>query len=334
VSRAAEPSRHNAVVDAVKKTHASIITVKVEKHGAFGKKDIIGTGVVVDERGYAITNHHVVAGADRVTAALSDGTDLPAQVYAEDAAHDLAILKLPGGKKYQELAVGPGSDLMVGEDVIAIGHPFGFTNTVSTGIVSAVGREITMPTGETLSNLIQTSAGINPGNSGGPLLNIDGELIGINVALRDGAQGIAFALNADTVQQVLSQRLSAAQVARVSHGLICHEAVVAEEGPAREQVVVDDVADKSPAAAGLRKGDVLLKLADRPLLNRFDVERALWDCRAGDKVEAVVCRDGKETAVTLRLAKWDGSERVAALPEAEVKYRTDDAPALPVKGQK
>jgi serine protease Do len=177
--------------------------------------------------------------------------------------------------------------------------------------------------------------GINPGNSGGPLLNIDGELIGINVALRDGAQGIAFALNADTVQQVLSQRHSAGKVARVSHGLTCHEAVVAEEGPAREQVVVDDVADKSPAAAaGLRKGDVLLKLADRPLLYRFDVERALWDCRAGDKVEAVVSRDGKETSVTLKLAKWDGSERVAALPEAEVKYRTDDAPALPVKGQK
>ena len=100
---------------------------------------------------------------------------------------------------------------MVGETVIAIGHPFGYTNTVSTGIISALGREITMPEGEVLGNLIQTNASINPGNSGGPLLNINGELIGINVALREGAQGIAFALNADTVQQVLSKHLERQQ---------------------------------------------------------------------------------------------------------------------------
>jgi len=331
---AAEASRHNAVVDAVKKTRPGVVTVKVEKRGNFGKKEIIGTGVVIDDRGYVVTNRHVVAGADTVVVLLADGTDLTATVQVEDAAHDLAVLKLPGGKKYQELPFGPGSDLMVGEDVIAVGHPFGYTDTVSTGIVSAVGREITMPTGETLTNLIQTSAGINPGNSGGPLFNIRGELIGINVALRENAQGIAFALNADTVQQTLSQHLSAGKMAKVQHGLTCHEAVVAEEGPARQQVVVDDAADKSPAAAaGVKRGDVLLKVNDRAVTNRFDVERALWDSKPGDKIEAVVSRDGKETTLSLKLAKGDGSERLASLPAAEVKYRTDDF-AVPAKGQK
>ena len=109
------------------------------------------------------------------------------------------------------LPLAPVDDLMVGETVIAIGHPFGYTHTVSTGIISALGREITMPTGDVLTGLIQTNASINPGNSGGPLLNINGEFIGINVALREGAQNIAFAINAGTVKSFLQQHLSATQ---------------------------------------------------------------------------------------------------------------------------
>jgi serine protease Do len=331
---AAEVSRRNAVVGAVKKVRPCVVMVRAERRGAWSKKDVIGTGVIVDERGYVVTNRHVVAGAEKVVVVLSDGTEAVAQVHTEDAAHDLAILKLPSDKKYPELPFGPASDLMVGEDVVAVGNPFGFTNTVSTGIVSAVGREITMPTGETLKDLIQTNAGINPGNSGGPLLNIKGELIGVNVALRDGAQGIAFALNADAVQQLLSQHLSAGTIAHVRHGLVCHEAVLAEEGPWRQEVVVDEIAEKSPAeGAGLKRGDVVLRLAERAVHNRFDLERALWDCGAGDKVEARVRRDGKETTVTLKLVKGDAPERVAALPAAEVKYHSEDV-ATPAKSNK
>ena len=174
---------------------------------------------------------------------------------------------------------------MVGETVIAVGHPFGFTNSVSTGIISALDREITMPDGETLTRLIQTNASINPGNSGGPMLNINGELIGINVALREGAQGIAFALNADTVQQMLSKHLSAGKMAHLEHGLTCREAVE-EDAEARQRVVVDRVAADSPAeAAGLKHGDILVKVGQRTVKNRFDVERALWSYKAGDKVE-------------------------------------------------
>src|SRR5205085_5920300 len=133
-----------------------------------------------------------------------------------------------------------------------------------------------------------------------PLLNINGELIGINVALREGAQGIAFALNADTVQAVLSKHLSAANVAHVEHGLACR--VVVGEGKVRQQVVVEAVARRSAAAkAGLRKGDVLVKLGGRAVRNRFDLERALWGYKAGDKIEAAVLRGGKETHIALTL---------------------------------
>src|SRR5262249_61804954 len=152
---------------------------------------------------------------------------------------------------------------MVSEGVGGSGTQYGDANSASTGIVSALNREIKMPTDEVLTGLIQTTASINPGNSGGPLLNVNGELIGINVALREGAQGIAFALNADTVQQVLSKHLSAAKVGRVSHGISCRE-LVGNEGEPRQRVIVDGVTPDSPAyQAGLRRGDVLIRLAGR-----------------------------------------------------------------------
>jgi serine protease Do len=329
----AEYSRKTPIVEAVQKTRNAIVTIKVEVKGNWGKKEVVGTGVIVDERGYIVTNRHVVKGADRVAVRLSDGTEILAQIHTEDESHDLAVLYLPNTKNLQALSFAPASDLLVGETVIAVGHPFGYVNSVSTGIVSAVGREVKMPTGEVLSNCIQTNASINPGNSGGPMLNINGELIGINVALRDGAQGIAFALNADTVQEVLSQHLSAARIAKVQHGLTCHE-VVGEEGQPRQSVVIDQVADKSPAAkAGLKKGDVIQKLAGRTVTNRFDVERALWNSVAGDKIEATVLRDGKETQLAMTLTRGKDSEAVASRTDSS-KDKKDLDSAQPVKNRK
>jgi serine protease Do len=308
----AQYSRKTPITEAVEKTRNSIVTIKVERQGNWGRSEVVGTGVVVDERGYVVTNCHVVNGADKVVVQLADGSEITAKVFAEDSAHDLAILSVSTNKKLAELPIGPGTDLKVGETVITVGHPFGYTNTVSTGIISAKGRDIPTPSGGRLTGLIQTNAAINPGNSGGPMLNINGELIGINVALREGAQGIAFALNGDTVQKVLSKHLSAARMAKVGHGLVCTEKVVAEEGDDRQQVVVEKVVEKSPAAAaGLKAGDVLVKVGDKKVTNRFDVERALWDHKAGDKLEASVVRDGKATTVSLTLAKGDAIARVS-----------------------
>jgi serine protease Do len=311
-------SRKTPITEAVEKTRNSIVTIKVERQGNWGRSEVVGTGVIIDDRGYVITNCHVVSGSDKVSIQLSDNSEIPAKVFAEDSSYDLAILAVSTTKKLTELPIGPATDLKVGETVITVGHPYGYTNTVSTGIVSAKGRDIPTPSGGRLTGLIQTNAAINPGNSGGPMLNINGELIGINVALREGAQGIAFALNADTVQKVLSKHLSAARMAKVGHGLACTEKVIAEEGDDRQQVIVDKVADKSPAAnAGLKPGDVLLKVGDRKVTNRFDVERALWGFKAGDKLQASVLRDGKETTMSLTLVKGDAIARVSA-DEADV----------------
>lgn len=314
-SLAATHSRKSAIVEAVQKTRAGIVTLKIEKKTAAGRKEVVGTGVIVDERGYLITNRHVIAGADRIKVDFADGSTLTALIHTEDESHDLAILKVSAAAPLTALPFGPGSDLMVGETVIVVGNPFGYTNTVSTGIVSALG----MPGGVQLTNLIQTNASINPGNSGGPLLNINGELIGIAVAIREGAQGIAFALNADTVQEVLSKHLSAGKVARLGHGLSLREAVL-PEGEPRQQVVVNDVAHRSPAAqAGLKNGDVIVKVGDRSVANRFDVERALGSYKPGDAVDAIVVRDGKSTRMALTLT--DSGERPTAVARKDAKAR-------------
>jgi serine protease Do len=300
-----EFNRENPLVLAVRKVKPSIISLKVERKSQWGKKEGIGTGVIIDERGYAITNRHVAGGASKIQVALPDKTEVNAQLVFEDPINDLAILKLPAGK-YQPLVLGPGSDLMEGETVIAIGHPYGLTNTVSTGIISALGREIDLGANTHLTNLIQHTACINPGNSGGPLVNINGELIGINVALREGAQAIGFALNSETVKRVLSRHLSAAKVSQVQHGLTCSE-TVQPHGPNRQNVVVDKVAGNSPAAAaGLQSGDVILKLGDQAISNRFDVERAFWSYKAGDQVQATVLRAGQPTSVALTLPRSSG----------------------------
>jgi serine protease Do len=302
----AQSGRRTPVVEAVRKTRDAVVAVRAEKPGEYSRKEVLGTGVVVDERGYVVTNRHVVAGADRVTVRLAGGVELAAKVEAEDGRHDLAVLKVAAGRTLAALPLGPSGDLMVGETVIAVGHPLGYSHTVSTGIVSGLGRDVMLPGGEVLTGLIQTDAAINPGNSGGPLLNVDGEVVGIVVAVRDGARGIAFALDADVVQRVLSERLSSGRVARVAHGLGCREQV-GPEGCARQRVVVERLADAGPAAeAGLRPGDVLAKLAGLPVANRFDVERALWECKPGDRVPAAVVRDGRETNVVLRLGKAGG----------------------------
>jgi serine protease Do len=298
----AQYQRRTPIVEAVQKTRQGIVSLKVQRTGSH--KDVVGTGVIVDERGMIVTNRHVIVSAGRIIVRLADGTELAGHVVVEDDAHDLAVVRINAGKRLQALALGPASDLMVGETVIAVGNPFGYTNTVSTGIVSALGREITMPTGETIGNLIQTSASINPGNSGGPLLNINSEVIGINIALRDGAQGIAFALNADTVQHLLSEHLSALKISGVAHGLACKERA-AEEGEARQRVVVEEA-----ATGGLKPGDEILRVGDRTVANRFDVERALWDYKPDDTVQVAVRRAGKEMVVALRLTR--GEETAAA----------------------
>ncbi len=296
----AQYQRRTAVVKAVEKTRASIVSVVVPKT-PYQFRDIVSSGVIIDERGYIVTNHHVVQGRHTVKVKIHSGQEYLARVVHSFPKYDLAVLHVDAKSRLQALTLAPVGDLMVGEDVIAVGHPFGLTNTVSVGIISGLNRSIRVPSGELLTGLIQTDASINPGNSGGPLLNINGELIGVNTAIRDNAQNIAFAINAGTVRDLLKTHLSALKISGVEHGLKCKEKVLAEVGD-RQRVEVEAVFQETPAAqAGLQDGDLILTVANRPVHNTFDVERALWNTQPGQKVLVKVQRNNKKMNVTLTL---------------------------------
>jgi len=169
-----------------------------------------------------------------------------------------------------------------------------------------------MPTGDTLTGLIQTNASINPGNSGGPLLNINGEFIGVNVALRDGAQNIAFAINANTVKSFLRQHLSAAKVSGVQHGLQCSEKITGDTGN-RQKVVVAWFQGEG----ALCKGDEVVTIGSKQITNTFDLERAFWGRKPGDNVQLKIVREGREMLISLTIVACNGAgETTVSLPRA------------------
>jgi serine protease Do len=194
----AQYSRVTPLVEAIRKAEPSVVGIYYE-----GVKTVRGTGFIIDKEGLIVTNHHVVGNATKVVVKLHDGTALPGDVVLNREDDDLAFVQVRSDKPLHATPPKKENDLLLGETVIAIGHPLGYTDTVSSGIVSSLNREIDLPSGVTLKRLLQTNATINPGNSGGPLLNINGELIGINCAVRADAQGIAFAIQSGTVIQVM-----------------------------------------------------------------------------------------------------------------------------------
>jgi serine protease Do len=296
--------RRNPVTEAVQKSRASIVSIRVPRPG--GGKDMIGSGVIVDQRGVIITNRHVVGSNRQVTVCLHDGSTFTGEVLAADPSCDLAIVRVDAKRQLSFLRLAPVKDLMVAETVIAIGHPYGYTNSVSTGIISALGREIEMPTRDVIAGLIQHTAAINPGNSGGALLNINGELIGINVALREGAQNIAFAINAADVKTFLGKHLSALKVSGVHLGLACEEKVIGETGDRQRVVVAGE-----PSVAGFKRGDEIRAIGSLRIANAFDMERALWGKKAGEQVALQVVRQGQEMTVNLTLTAGLGAGQVA-----------------------
>jgi serine protease Do len=196
----AQYSRITPLVEAVKKAEPCVVGIFYPQG-----KTVRGTGIIIDKNGLIVTNHHVVGSATDVVVSMHDGTKVPGKVVLDSPDNDLAFVKIPADKVQNAIPPRKESDTILGETVIAIGHPLGYTETVSSGIVSSLNRNIDLPNGVTLKKLLQTNASINPGNSGGPLLNINGELIGINCAVREDAQGIAFAIHSVTVIQVMTK---------------------------------------------------------------------------------------------------------------------------------
>ncbi|MGZ8376694.1 MAG: trypsin-like peptidase domain-containing protein [Gemmatirosa sp.] len=323
-------SRRTAVVTAVARVAPAVVTVQTESVAQapgdpfdvfFGRRPTeqrragIGTGFVVREDGIVVTNAHVVAGAASVSVAMRDGTTYSARVVGVDESNDLAVLKVDA----QRLPVAPlgnSDSLLVGEWAVAIGNPFGFVlgnaePSVSAGVISATGRNLVGAgqdgAGASL-DMIQTDAAINPGNSGGPLINADGEVIGVNSSIytpSGGSVGLGFAIPINRARRVAEDLLAHGKVRRPGVGAVLRtpEASSNPREVLAAGVVVRAVVPGSPAArAGWQPGDVLARIGTRALRNPFDWEAALLDLRPGEEVAVAVRRGGREVGTTLRVA--------------------------------
>ncbi|CAN5898269.1 trypsin-like peptidase domain-containing protein [soil metagenome] len=313
----AESARRTPIVEAVERARPSVVSITSEKRSSSPARwpyspeesqrprvSGMGTGVILDERGYILTNQHVIDQVQGIEIQLEDGSHYPGRVVQQDRSMDLALLKIDAGRPLKPIHIGTSADLMVGETVITIGNAFGYENTTSIGIISWLGRNVTLSDDQVYRNLIQTDAGINPGNSGGPLLNIDGELIGINVATRAGAQGIGFALPIDDVKRAAAEMFSTKRLVGTWHGVVAGERLL-ETGRWVQVAAIDG---GSPAeAAGIRPGDRVLRVNNLEIHTSIDIERALLDLRPGQRADVVVNRDGQEQAMAIEVQSLPGS---------------------------
>jgi len=290
----------------------------------------MGTGVIIDSRGYILTNHHVVDRVQGIAVQMYDGKTCSATVLQFDAVLDLAVIKIDPVSPLTAVEIGTSSDLMVGETVITIGNAFGYENTVSVGIISALHRDVTLSDDQVYRNLIQTDACINPGNSGGPLINIDGELIGINVAVRAGAQGIGFALPIDDVKRVAAELLSTRRLASTWHGIVASDH---RRGPKRG-VVIADIQPGSPAeATGLKPGDELVRVGDLRVTSALDVERGMIDVLPGRPISVTVRRGAVETTLPLEVRPLPASTIAAPVDTDDLVWKLLGMKTLPVSNE-
>src|SRR5262245_40589063 len=276
----------------------------------------LGSGFIVNPAGYVITNNHVIEGASEIKVTLSDGRELTARVLGRDPKTDLALLKVDA-TGLPVIPLGDSARLEVGEPVMAVGNPFGLEQTVTTGIVSAMGR--TIGAGP-YDDFIQTDASINPGNSGGPLVNSRGEVVGVNTAIASGtggSVGIGFAIPTNSVQPVVTQLAENGHVVRGWLGVtiqpLTPELATTFGATDTHGALVSGVADGSPAAqVGLRRGDVITKYDGHPVARWSDLPRAVAETPVGREVPVEVLRDGKHLTVAVKVAKLDEPERNAA----------------------
>lgn len=266
------------------------------------KEESLGSGFIISESGYIVTNYHVIKGADQIKVVMHDKKEYEAKVIGTDPMTDLALIKIKADN-LQPLEFGSSNDMSVGSWVVAIGSPFGLEQTVTAGIISAKGRIIGSGP---FDDFIQTDASINPGNSGGPLLNLDGEVIGINTAIVRSGQGIGFAIPSDMATGIIEQLTSNKTVQRGWLGVSILD-YVAEEGSDEKiakGVYVDRVFDGEPAArAGIKAGDIIFQINDKPISTRRDLQITIAGSAVGQRVDVHVLRDGKEKKIPVKLGK-------------------------------
>ena len=322
--------RRNAVVAAVEKVGKAVANLSTEKmlierrvdpffgfrHDFFDQffnqffgqhtekrvKQPLGSGVIIDEDGYIITNEHVISRATVIKVTLSDGSMYNAAVVSSDQYEDLAILKIDSPSPFPFVKLGVSKDLMIGETVIALGNPFGLENSVTTGVLSAKNRTITY-SGEAGSleyeGLIQTDALINPGNSGGPLINIHGELIGINTAIVNEAQGIGFAIPVDKARKTLTKLFSFREIKKIWLGI-----EVEEPDDKRNGITITEIEEESPAYnAGLKRGDIIIEMDSFKINNVLDFKKNMVKKDVGQNVKFKINRNGSAKKIVIKLQK-------------------------------
>src|SRR6184192_3883646 len=323
-----DPERRSLVVQAVEKASPAVVNVSteqiVERHASpfpfpqdpffeeffrdfvdprprRFKTTSLGSGVIVAADGTIMTNVHVIERASRVRVTLNDQREFDATLVGADADADIAIVRVKAGDDLPHIPFGSAADLMIGETVIAIGNPFGLSHTVTTGVVSAVGRSL-RDEERTYTDFIQTDASINPGNSGGPLLDIKGELIGINTAIYGKAQGIGFAIPVDRARRVMKDLVSYGEVRHAWIGLVVQDLTpeLAQHFGVRRGVVAAQLDPKSPAeTAGVARGDALVKVDGREVASREEFEQRIDDHAEGDRITLTLRRDGRDEEVGL-----------------------------------
>jgi 2-alkenal reductase len=303
----------SAVINAVNEAMPAVVKIQSQTDGGGG----IGTGFIYDSDGWILTNKHVVDGATEITVILSDSRVLPATLYGIDTLTDLAIIKVDGDS-LPTVSIGSSAELKPGQLAIAIGNPLGdFENTVTTGVISGLGRQIVAggsltSSAEQLNNLIQTDAAINPGNSGGPLLDSGGQVIGINTAVSQEAQGIGFAIPIDVARPIMEQAVNGEQLSRPWIGVyyqpVTQQLADERDLPVDYGVLIDSSNDRpavfpnSPAAAaGLEPGDVITAVDGDRVDADSDLADHILPHQPGDQLSLTVMRAGTqmEVAVTL-----------------------------------
>ncbi|MBA2756334.1 MAG: trypsin-like peptidase domain-containing protein [Chloroflexi bacterium] len=275
----------------------------------------VGSGVIYDANGWILTNRHVVSGSQQMQVELNDGRVLKGDVYGIDTLTDLAIVKIEA-TGLPTAALGKSDALKVGQLVVAIGSPLGtYSNSVASGIVSAKGRTITTDGNQTLNNLIQTDAAINPGNSGGPLLDADGNVVGINTAIAANSSGIGFAIPIDIARPIMEQAVAGEKLSRPYLGIryvtITRQLADAQKLPVKDGALVGGggpdangpaVEPGTPAAkAGIKDGDIIVKIDGQAIDGQHPLDATLSQSSPGDLVKVDVLRDGKTIALELTL---------------------------------
>ena len=272
----------------------------------------LGSGVVIDAQGHVLTNEHVVARADVIRVTLADGREFAASLIGADPNHDLGVLRVETEEKLPWVSPGTSEGLMVGESLIAIGNPFGLSNTVTTGVLSAVDRSFRSEE-RIFHGFLQTDASINPGNSGGPLLTATGELVGINTAIYGNAEGIGFAIPIDVAKRVVYELITRGEVAPVWLGLDLQDlgpqlSEVMELPERLSGALVSRVRTGSPAQrAGVKRGDVVTRVEGAPIRTAREFYEVLERSTVGQEIDLELYREGQERGLSARAEEIPGS---------------------------